>query len=158
MITMIGIIAGKILELLERRNGILVFGEIHSDLGQPRDKVLMSLGWLLQEKYIQMMEDPSISVYQDVTKHQDLNCTVGAFDLIIGNNAVSSNCKRIKNISEHIKYVADRIMVLMDGCGGLLDLQAIDRFLHNAHRVDLLAKESLRKTRGGLTEKAPSGK
>lgn len=33
-----------------------------------------------------------------------------------------------------------------------------DRFLHNAHRIDLQAKESLRKTRAGLTEETPSGK
>jgi DNA replication protein DnaC len=33
-----------------------------------------------------------------------------------------------------------------------------DRFLHNAHRIDLQAKESLRKTRSGLTEEMPSGK
>jgi DNA replication protein DnaC len=42
--------------------------------------------------------------------------------------------------------------------GGIVADGICDRFLHNAHRVDLLAKESLRKTRGGLTEKAPSGK
>ena len=49
MITDIGIVAGNILELLENRNGVLVFGEIHVDLKQPRDLVLMSLGWLIRE-------------------------------------------------------------------------------------------------------------
>jgi DNA replication protein DnaC len=33
-----------------------------------------------------------------------------------------------------------------------------DRFLHNAHRIDLQTKESLRKSRSGLTEKDSSGK
>jgi len=42
--------------------------------------------------------------------------------------------------------------------GGIVADGICDRFLHNAHRVDLQAKESLRKSRGGLTEKDPSGK
>jgi DNA replication protein DnaC len=42
--------------------------------------------------------------------------------------------------------------------GGIVADGICDRFLHNAHRLDLQAKESLRKSRGGLTEKDPSGK
>lgn len=36
--------------------------------------------------------------------------------------------------------------------GGIVADGICDRFLHNAHRVDLNAKESLRKSRGGLTK------
>ena len=42
--------------------------------------------------------------------------------------------------------------------GGIVADGICDRFLHNAHRIDLQAKESLRKTRSGLTDDAPSGK
>jgi len=42
--------------------------------------------------------------------------------------------------------------------GGIVADGICDRFLHNAHRLDLQAKESLRKTRSGLTAKEPSGK
>ena len=42
--------------------------------------------------------------------------------------------------------------------GGIVADGICDRFLHNAHRIDLNAKESLRKSRGGLTEKSPSGR
>lgn len=42
--------------------------------------------------------------------------------------------------------------------GGIVADGICDRFLHNAHRVDLVAKDSLRKSRSGLTPKAPSGK
>jgi len=42
--------------------------------------------------------------------------------------------------------------------GGIVADGICDRFLHNAHRIDLHAKESLRKSRGGLTEKSPSGR
>lgn len=42
--------------------------------------------------------------------------------------------------------------------GGIVADGICDRFLHNAHRVDLLSKESLRKSRGGLTKESPSGK
>lgn len=42
--------------------------------------------------------------------------------------------------------------------GGIVADGICDRFLHNAHRVDLQAKESLRKTRAGLTGSESSGK
>jgi DNA replication protein DnaC len=42
--------------------------------------------------------------------------------------------------------------------GGIVADGICDRFLHNAHRIDLQSKESLRKTRSGLTAKEPSGK
>ena len=41
--------------------------------------------------------------------------------------------------------------------GGIVADGICDRFLHNAHRVDLQAKESLRKTRAGLTGSESSG-
>lgn len=44
MVTQIGFICGDISKLLEKRNGILVYGELHSDLKWPRDLVLMALG------------------------------------------------------------------------------------------------------------------
>jgi DNA replication protein DnaC len=42
--------------------------------------------------------------------------------------------------------------------GGIVADGICDRFLHNAHRVELRSKESLRKSKAGLTEKDASGK
>lgn len=42
--------------------------------------------------------------------------------------------------------------------GGIVADGICDRFIHNAHRIDLQAKESMRKSRTGLTDKEPSGK
>jgi DNA replication protein DnaC len=42
--------------------------------------------------------------------------------------------------------------------GGIVADGICDRFLHNAHRVELRSKESLRKSKAGLTEKDDSGK
>jgi DNA replication protein DnaC len=42
--------------------------------------------------------------------------------------------------------------------GGIVADGICDRFLHNAHRMDLRAKESMRKTMSSLTDKEASGK
>jgi len=42
--------------------------------------------------------------------------------------------------------------------GGIVADGICDRFLHNAHRIDLATKDSLRKQRGGLTPAGDSGK
>ena len=139
MITEIGIIAGRILELLEKRQGILVFGEIHSDLGQPRDKVLMGLGWLLHEKYVQMMEDPSSSSSQENTRDSGLACEPGIFDLVVNINALTTASKRIKNISAHIGAVAAKILLLMEGCGGVLDLRVLVGNLNESRDMVLMS-------------------
>lgn len=133
MITEIGIVAGKILELLEERNGVLVFGEIHSDLNQPRDLVLMGLGWLLHEGYLQIMESPSTASYLDEGRNRSTVINAGVFDLVVESRNIPPASKRIKNMSSHIGSVADRVLILLEGCGGLLDLQTVERNL-NEHR------------------------
>jgi hypothetical protein len=52
MITQIGIIAGKILLLLEESCSPLSIRQIKKALKEPEDMVCMSLGWLLRERYI----------------------------------------------------------------------------------------------------------
>ena len=138
MITEIGIIAGKILELLERRNGVLVFGEIHSELNHPRDRVLMALGWLLNERYVYVMEDPATTAYLDQERNKGLMGNPGVFDLIITKKVLIANNKRIKNMSEHIAVVASKILVLLEGCGDLMNLQTIERNLNERRDIVLM--------------------
>lgn len=126
MITQIGIISGRILELLDQSNGALVFGDIHSSLRGPRDVVLMSLGWLLRKGYIHIIEDPLRSVYQDDDRKKVYSNEACMFDLVVGNSTEGIAGKRIKNMPDRIAAVAGRILALLEGCGGLLALQTIE--------------------------------
>ena len=56
MITEIGLAAGDILSYLEKQ-GEVKFSDLLHDLDKPRDKVLMSLGWLAREKHIILKEE-----------------------------------------------------------------------------------------------------
>ena len=56
MITEIGLVAGDILSYLEKQ-GEVNFSDLLRDLDKPRDKVLMSLGWLAREKHIILKEE-----------------------------------------------------------------------------------------------------
>jgi hypothetical protein len=64
MITEIGIIAGDIWYLLEKR-GDLPLTEIYNRLGHQKDHILMSIGWLAREGHItlsKMGEDFQVSL------------------------------------------------------------------------------------------------
>jgi hypothetical protein len=52
MITEIGIVSGEILELLEGEFRPWSIREIQEHLDEPLDVVMMSVGWLLREKYL----------------------------------------------------------------------------------------------------------
>ena len=137
MITDIGIVAGNILELLENRNGVLVFGEIHVDLKQPRDLVLMSLGWLLYEKYVLILEDPWTAAYRVDDRNRTYTGIAGVTDLVVGSKVVTAASKRIKNVLDHQGVVANKILTLLEGCVGLLDLKTIAHNI-NEHRDIIL--------------------
>jgi hypothetical protein len=137
MITDIGIVAGNILELLENRNGVLVFGEIHVDLKQPRDLVLMSLGWLLYEKYVLILEDPWTAAYRVDDRNRTYTGIAGVTDLVVGSKVVTAASKRIKNVLDHQGVVANKILTLLEGCEGLLDLKTIAHNI-NEHRDIIL--------------------
>lgn len=51
MITQIGIVAGEILNYLDK-NGMVKMEEICRKIKKPRELVLMSLGWLARENHI----------------------------------------------------------------------------------------------------------
>lgn len=136
MITKIGIVSGRIMELLEQMNGLFVFGEFQSTLKEPHDLVLMSLGWLLREGYIQILEDPSRACYINNDRDKYTNEAV-MFDLIVENKFAGIAKMRIKHISHHIGVVAGEILTLLEGCGDLLALQTIERNL-NEHRDIIL--------------------
>ena len=130
MITEIGIICGEILELLEKRNGMLIYGEVHSDLKRPRDLVVMGLGWLLREGYVQILEDPQRNCYKDT--ENVLISEASMFDLIVENRLAQCHA-RIKDIAQHISAVADEILVLLEGCGNLADMKTLEHNLR-VHR------------------------
>ena len=53
MITKIGVISGEIITLLEQENNpLLTTDDIAVLLDEPREWVLMSVGWLLREGYL----------------------------------------------------------------------------------------------------------
>lgn len=56
MITEIGLIAGDIWHLLEKR-GRSKLEDIVSGIGKPRDHVLMSVGWLAREGHVSLTPD-----------------------------------------------------------------------------------------------------
>lgn len=58
MITEIGIIAGDIWHCLDRY-GETNLGKLVSDIGKPRDAILMSLGWLAREGHVILNQEGS---------------------------------------------------------------------------------------------------
>lgn len=52
MITQIGFIAGEILILLDQLEGPVPIGSIKCKIDAPEDVILMSLGWLIRERYV----------------------------------------------------------------------------------------------------------
>lgn len=55
MITEIGIVAGEIWHLLDQQNQMTLSALIRS-IEQPRDIILMSLGWLAREGHVLLQE------------------------------------------------------------------------------------------------------
>ena len=51
MITKIGIVAGEIWHFLDQRNQTTL-SELAKNIEQPRDMILMSLGWLAREGHV----------------------------------------------------------------------------------------------------------
>lgn len=134
MYTQIGIVSGRILELLEQRNGVLVFGEIHSSLNEAHDLVVMSLGWLLQIGCVCIIEDPLRAIYQSKDREKVFTNEAYIFDLVVGNNVTGAFSKRMKNMHEPISMVAGKVLTLLEGCGDLLNLQTIETLTMHGHR------------------------
>lgn len=56
MITEIGIVAGEIWHYLDK-HGEVFFSQMHKGIGQPRDLVLMSVGWLAREGHVVVKDE-----------------------------------------------------------------------------------------------------
>jgi hypothetical protein len=138
MITKIGIISGQILEFLEQNNGVIVFGEIHPGIRQPRDLVLMSVGALIHKNYVCVMEDPLRAIYRDAYSTRTKTAEVCMFDLVIRNNADERLSNRIKDVTQHIEAVGTKILTLLEGCGGLLAMQTIECNLKESRDIVLM--------------------
>ena len=94
---------------------------------------MMSLGWLLYEKYVLILEDPWTAAYQVDDRNRTSMSTAGVFDLVVGNKVITTTSKRIKNVLDHQGVVTDKILTLLEVCEGLLDLQTIEHNI-NEHR------------------------
>jgi len=138
MITKLGVIAGQILEFLDQNNGVIVFGEIHMGLRQQRDLVLMSMGSLIRQDYVHVMEDPIRAMYREDGNSRVKVSEVCMFDLVIRNCADARSGKRIKDVSEHIEAAGRNILTLLEGCGGLLALQSIECNLKESRDIVLM--------------------
>ena len=138
MITKIGIVSGQILELLDRNKGVLVFDEIYSSLNQPRDLVLMGLGWLLHERYLHIIKDPWKAAYQEDGNKKAHDDEGGIFDLVVGNKTTIATNQGIKNMQGQIDDVAGKILILLEGYGGMTDLQTIVPLLKEHRDIVLM--------------------
>ncbi|MDO8730413.1 MAG: winged helix-turn-helix domain-containing protein [Candidatus Omnitrophota bacterium] len=56
MIIEIGIVAGEIWNYLDK-NGEVLFSKLQAGIKQPRDLVLMSVGWLAREGHVIVREE-----------------------------------------------------------------------------------------------------
>ena len=140
MYTEIGMISGKILDLLEQRNGLVIFGDIHSGLKEPHDLILMSLGWLIYKEYVFIIEDPLRGLYQDNDRRKPVINEVSIFDLVVGPNVPGASGKRIKNMSHDVRMVAGKVLTLLEGCRDLLNLQTIEALtMHENREIVLMA-------------------
>ncbi|MDD5613474.1 MAG: winged helix-turn-helix domain-containing protein [Candidatus Omnitrophica bacterium] len=61
MITEVGIVAGDIWNYLDKHGKVLL-SEIVSNIDQPRDIILMSLGWLAREGHVILEGQPDYIV------------------------------------------------------------------------------------------------
>ena len=61
MITKIGFIAGDIWQYLEKHDQPVNFRDICRTINEPRDHILMSLGWLAREGHVVLEE---VNLYQ----------------------------------------------------------------------------------------------
>ncbi len=139
MITQIGIAAGKIFNLLDKNNGVIPFGGIHSAVNEPRDFVLMSLGELLHNGHVYIMEDPLRAVNRDNFHKKAYNSEACLFDLVVKTGAGPSTGKRLKEMAIHLSIVADKIVTLLEACGDLLALGAIEGKMNEHRDVILMA-------------------
>lgn len=137
MVTEIGIVSGKVLEFLEK-NRLLVFGEAHASLQEPRDLVLMSLGWLLKEGRVHIMEDPSRSPYKNLNR-MGPDSEASMFDLVILHDPQDVSPERIKNIPVHISSVAEKILMLLRVCGNVLSLDTVQCAINEHRDIILMA-------------------
>ncbi len=55
MITQIGIVSGRILELIEDKKTSMSIAEIKFYLDEPMDLINMAIGWLVREQYVRMI-------------------------------------------------------------------------------------------------------
>ena len=56
MITKIGFVAGDIWQYLDKKPEGVFFKELCREIDEPRDHILMSLGWLAREGHVVMQE------------------------------------------------------------------------------------------------------
>ncbi|MFH1359966.1 MAG: winged helix-turn-helix domain-containing protein [Candidatus Omnitrophota bacterium] len=57
MITRIGIVSGEILMVLEKQNRSIRLKEFSEFVNHPPEMILMSIGWLAREGYVQVKEE-----------------------------------------------------------------------------------------------------
>lgn len=136
MITNIGVISREILNLLKCNNGLFVFGDLQSSLNRSHDCVTISLGWLLGEGDVRVLEDPLRVSGGIGPRHV---CDVFMFDLIVDNKFEESTRARIKNVTQTIMTVSDKVLTLVEGCEDLLPLQTIERSLHESRDMILMS-------------------
>lgn len=57
MITQIGVVAGSILNFLEENPSAVTVQQLQDNLKERSEVILMSLGWLVREKFISLQEE-----------------------------------------------------------------------------------------------------
>ena len=60
MITEIGIASGEILNLIDKKKGPVSFSEIESHLKNEKELAYMSIGWLVREGHVQLVDKRSL--------------------------------------------------------------------------------------------------
>jgi hypothetical protein len=76
MITILGIIAGEILSLLENADRAMSVREIVSELEEPQEVVLMTIGWLARQGFISIMPvsgDYTVRIISEASTVRRLN-------------------------------------------------------------------------------------
>jgi hypothetical protein len=139
MITKIGTISGRILDLLKKNNGLFVFGEIQSSLNQPHDFILMSLGWLVREGHVRILEDPLRVSHRHNGAGQGYRNDAFMYDLIVDSRFDEAGRSRAKNLAQNIRAVAGKVLTLVEGCEDVLALQTLERSLHESRAIILMS-------------------
>lgn len=134
--TEIGMVAGEILELLDQRKGVMVFGHLKPVLNRPRDLILMSLGWLFCKGYLHLMEDPQTSKYKQEHDETPYAQEPSLFDVILLNNPPAG---RTKGIRGRISVVAGEILQFMHDRGDLLDIQTVEENIPEHRDIVLMS-------------------